>query len=196
MSGLNPETAAGGSMVGPRGLVSGKEKKKKAGGGVLNRLKARRQAPHHAVDDGLGAVVTEQELLALDTIRPEHVLRLGRVTESECGARRVVPSRRTPGPLQPPAEPAFRPLHRPGVHLATLPSTAGRAALPTAPPGRACALHSHLHLAGKRFFLSLTAFPWVRPLSAPPGFPLAGPSWALRLGRSPLQLHVLGEGAP
>lgn len=114
MSGLNPEAAAGGSTVGPRGLVAGKEKKKKAGGGVLNRLKARRQAPHHAVDDGIGAVVTEQELLALDTIRPEHVLRLSRVTESECGARCVPPSRRTTGPLQPPAEPAFRRSTGPG----------------------------------------------------------------------------------
>ncbi|XP_019583423.1 protein unc-119 homolog B [Rhinolophus sinicus] len=82
MSGSNPKAAAAGSTPGPRGLVTGKEEKKKAGGGVLNRLKARRQAPHHAADDGIGAAVTEQELLALDTIRPEHVLRLSRVTEN------------------------------------------------------------------------------------------------------------------
>lgn len=62
--------------------MTGKEEKKKAGGGVLNRLKARRQAAHQAADDGVGAAVTEQELLALDAIRPEHVLRLSRVTEN------------------------------------------------------------------------------------------------------------------
>lgn len=88
--------------------MAGKEEKKKAGGGVLNRLKVRRQAPHHAADDGIGAAVTEQELLALDTIRPEHVLRLTRVTESECGTGRALPSRRAPGPLQPSAELAAR----------------------------------------------------------------------------------------
>nr|XP_054298395.1 protein unc-119 homolog B isoform X2 [Pongo pygmaeus] len=82
MSGSNPKAAAATSAAGPGGLVAGKEEKKKAGGGVLNRLKARRQAPHHAADDGVGAAVTEQELLALDTIRPEHVLRLSRVTEN------------------------------------------------------------------------------------------------------------------
>ncbi|XP_055405985.1 protein unc-119 homolog B isoform X1 [Bubalus kerabau] len=82
MSGSNSKAAALGSAVGPGGLVTGKEEKKKTGGGVLNRLKARRQAPHHAADDGIGAAVTEQELLALDTIRPEHVLRLSRVTEN------------------------------------------------------------------------------------------------------------------
>ncbi|XP_076778624.1 protein unc-119 homolog B [Arvicanthis niloticus] len=83
MSGSNPNAATAGSQAGPGGLVvAGKEEKKKAGGGVLNRLKARRQGPPHTSDDGTGAVVTEQELLALDTIRPEHVLRLNRVTEN------------------------------------------------------------------------------------------------------------------
>ncbi|XP_019322794.1 protein unc-119 homolog B [Panthera pardus] len=82
MSGSNPKAAAAGSAAGPGALVAGKEEKKKAGGGVLNRLKARRQAPPHATEDGIGAAVTEQELLALDTIRPEHVLRLSRVTEN------------------------------------------------------------------------------------------------------------------
>ncbi|XP_045390619.1 protein unc-119 homolog B [Lemur catta] len=82
MNWSNSKAAAAGSAAGPGGLVGGKEEKKKAGGGVLTRLKARRQAPHHAGDDGIGAAVTEQELLALDTIRPEHVLRLGRVTEN------------------------------------------------------------------------------------------------------------------
>ncbi|XP_004691030.1 PREDICTED: protein unc-119 homolog B [Condylura cristata] len=81
MNGSNPKAAAAGSAAGPGALVAGKEEKK-AGGGVLNRLKARRQAPHHGPDDGIGAAVTEQELLALDTIRPEHVLRLSRVTEN------------------------------------------------------------------------------------------------------------------
>lgn len=83
MSGSNPKAATAAPAAGPGGLVPGKEEKKKAGGGVLNRLKARRQAPPHTADDGTGAAVTEQELLALDTIRPEHVLRLNRVTESE-----------------------------------------------------------------------------------------------------------------
>ncbi|XP_040587176.1 protein unc-119 homolog B isoform X2 [Mesocricetus auratus] len=82
MSGSNPKAASAGPAAGPGGLVAGKEEKKKAGGGVLNRLKARRQAPTHTADDGTGAAVTEQELLALDTIRPEHVLRLNRVTEN------------------------------------------------------------------------------------------------------------------
>ncbi|KAK2489259.1 hypothetical protein MC885_006155 [Smutsia gigantea] len=78
MSGFNSKSAAAGSAAGPGGLLAGKEEKKKAGGGVLNRLKARRQA----ADDSFGAAVTEQELLALDTIRPEHVLRLSRATEN------------------------------------------------------------------------------------------------------------------
>uniref|UniRef100_G3U550 Unc-119 lipid binding chaperone B n=1 Tax=Loxodonta africana TaxID=9785 RepID=G3U550_LOXAF len=82
MNGPSSRAVAAGSTAGPGGLVSGKEEKKKAGGGVLNRLKARRQALHHAADDGSGAAVTEQELLALDAIRPEHVLRLSRVTEN------------------------------------------------------------------------------------------------------------------
>ncbi|KAL1765827.1 unc-119-like B [Sigmodon hispidus] len=82
MSGSNPKAASPGQASGPGGLVTGKEEKKKAGGGVLNRLKARRQAPSHTADDSSGASVTEQELLALDTIRPEHVLRLNRVTEN------------------------------------------------------------------------------------------------------------------
>ncbi|XP_075389893.1 protein unc-119 homolog B [Tenrec ecaudatus] len=83
MSGSNPKAVAAGSAAGPGGLGAGKEEKKKAGAGVLNRLKARRPAPPHAADGGGGgAAVTEQELLALDTIRPEHVLRLSRVTEN------------------------------------------------------------------------------------------------------------------
>lgn len=91
MSGSNSKAATAGPASGPGGLVPGKEEKKKAGGGVLNRLKARRQAPPHSADDGTGATVTEQELLALDTIRPEHVLRLNRVTESEWRACRPRP---------------------------------------------------------------------------------------------------------
>ncbi|KAM5193965.1 protein unc-119 homolog B isoform 1-T1 [Mantella aurantiaca] len=61
-----------------------KEERKKAGGGVINRLKARRV--HGRVDsDGelMGVTaVTEQELLGLKELRPEHVLGLSRVTEN------------------------------------------------------------------------------------------------------------------
>ncbi|KAK2102758.1 hypothetical protein P7K49_020425, partial [Saguinus oedipus] len=124
MSGSNSKAAAAASAAGPGGLVAGKEEKKKAGGGVLNRLKARRQAPHHAADDG-------QELLALDTIRPEHVLRLSRVTESECRAGRALPSRRAPAPG------AFRRPDR---------STGAGAALPAAPPAVVCPRHAHVAL--------------------------------------------------
>lgn len=111
MNGSNPKASAAGTAAGSGGLVAGKEEKKKAGGGVLNRLKARRQAPQHAFGDGIGTVVTEQELLALDTIRPEHVLRLSRVTESECclgrapGPRSLQPVRPREGSLGPPARP-------------------------------------------------------------------------------------------
>lgn len=121
MSGSNPKAATAGPAPGPGGLVAGKEEKKKAGGGVLNRLKARRQAPPHSADDGTGAAVTEQELLALDTIRPEHVLRLNRVTESEWRACRPrppwAPSRGGPGRVA-----------APGAALlsASLPDTAGK----------------------------------------------------------------------
>lgn len=99
MSGSNSKAATVGSATGPGGLVAGKEDKKKAGGGVLNRLKVRRQAPTHTADDGAGAAITEQELLALDTIRPEHVLRLNRVTESEWRAGRALPGHRAREPV-------------------------------------------------------------------------------------------------
>ena len=122
--------------------MAGKEEKKKAGGGVLNRLKARRQAPPHATEDGIGAAVTEQELLALDTIRPEHVLRLSRVTESECPLGRALPSRWAPGPLSPSAEPAARLLTGPGVHPVA--PSFGQAAPPATPPGELCASHPQL----------------------------------------------------
>ncbi|XP_020863641.1 protein unc-119 homolog B [Phascolarctos cinereus] len=98
MSGSNPKAAAAAAAAGPGpGALGGtKDEKKKPGGGVLNRLKARRQPPaaaHHHPADGGGSgsgrpearrvpPVTEQELLALETIRPEHVLRLSRVTEN------------------------------------------------------------------------------------------------------------------
>lgn len=182
MSGSNSKAAAAGSTAGPRGLVAGKEEKKKAGGGVLNRLKARRPAPHHAADDGIGAAVTEQELLALDTIRPEHVLRLTRVTESECGAGRALPSRRAsgPGPLAALRGAGGAQLSRLGGHPATVTSSAGQATLPAAPPGRACVPHPHLDLVGKRLLLSLTVFSWVRPRRASPWPAPAEPSgWAV-----------------
>ncbi|XP_069817356.1 protein unc-119 homolog B [Dendropsophus ebraccatus] len=61
-----------------------KEERKKAGGGVINRLKARKvhgrelgDADHRAVTP-----VTEHELLGLKELRPEHVLGLNRVTEN------------------------------------------------------------------------------------------------------------------
>lgn len=151
MSGSNPKAAGAGSTAGPRGLVAGKEEKKKAGGGVLNRLKARRQAPHHAADDSIGAAVTEQELLALDTIRPEHVLRLSRVTESECRAGRALPSRRASGPWQPAAEPAACRSTGPGS------TQSGRAARSSV--GSGLRSHRHLDMVGKGFPLCLTAFP-------------------------------------
>lgn len=179
MSGSNPKAAAAGSAAGPGGLVGAKEEKKKAGGGVLNRLKARRQAPHHAAEDCIGAAVTEQELLALDTIRPEHVLRLSRVTESECPPCRAQPSRRALGPLSPSAEPAARRLTGPGVHPGPPSPRVGQAAPPAAPPGGLCASHPHLAYVGKGLSLSLTAFP--RPATL--GFS--------RAGRSP-QLGVFG----
>mgnify|MGYP000144313943 CR=1 FL=1 len=180
MSGSNSKAAALGSAVGPAGLVTGKEEKKKAGGGVLNRLKGRRQAPHHAADDGIGAAVTEQELLALDTIRPEHVLRLSQVTESEYGAGRVLPSasgRRAPGPRV-----AFRGAGRSrlgGPRGSTQASPTGQASLPTAPPDRVGAPLPHLHLKGMGP-LELDCPPLTPATS---GFPVARPGWALRPGR-------------
>ncbi|KAJ1093404.1 hypothetical protein NDU88_006505 [Pleurodeles waltl] len=74
MSGPNPKTVP----LGPA-----KDDKKKSGGSVLNRLKARRTpggegGPEHKRI----TPVTEQELRALDSLRPEHVLGLGRVTEN------------------------------------------------------------------------------------------------------------------
>ncbi|XP_072254343.1 protein unc-119 homolog B-B-like [Pyxicephalus adspersus] len=61
-----------------------KEDRKKAGGGVINRLKARRV---NGREDGDGehrgvTSFTEQELLGLKELRPEHVLGLSRVTEN------------------------------------------------------------------------------------------------------------------
>lgn len=74
MSGPNPKTVP----LGPA-----KDDKKKSGGSVLNRLKARRTpggegGPEHRRI----TPITEQELRALDALRPEHVLGLGRVTEN------------------------------------------------------------------------------------------------------------------
>ena len=177
MSGSNPKAAAAGSAAGPGALVAGKEEKKKAGGGVLNRLKARRQAPPHATEDGIGAAVTEQELLALDTIRPEHVLRLSRVTESECPLGRALPSRWAPGPgplvafsgagRSPPDRPGgppCGPLGRPG-------RAAGHSA------GRALRLPPSTCLGWEGVLFELDRVP-LRP--ATPGFSWAGRSWASR----------------
>lgn len=186
MSGSNPKAAAAGSAAGSGGLVTGKEEKKKTGGGVLNRLKARRQAPHHAAEDGIGAAVTEQELLALDTIRPEHVLRLSRVTESECRPDRALPSHRAPGPLSFSAEPAARHLTGPGDHPGPL-SRPGRVARLLDGPARCSPLLPRPGWKGVRLELD-------RALLCPatPGSSGAGPSWASRPGRSPPKLDPFG----
>lgn len=186
MSGLNPKTAAAGSAAGPGGLVAGKEEKKKAGGGVLNRLKARRQAPHHAAEDGVGAAVTEQELLALDTIRPEHVLRLSRVTESECRPDRALPSHRAPGPLSPSAEPAARRLTGPGVHPGP-PGRPGRVVRRSAGPALRSPPSPRPGWEGA--LLELDRAPLC---PATPGSSSAGPSWASRPDPYPPQLDPFG----
>ncbi|KAM8946915.1 protein unc-119 homolog B-A [Pelodytes ibericus] len=71
MSGLNKETS------------QGKDERKKTGGGVINRLKARRiQGKESSVSDlSFITPVTEQELLGLSELRPEQILGLSRVTE-------------------------------------------------------------------------------------------------------------------
>ncbi|XP_075439331.1 protein unc-119 homolog B [Ascaphus truei] len=66
MSGPNPEAAPPGPA---------KEDRKKAGGGVINRLKGRR-VPGREVGGGSGDPVNEQHLLT-----PEHVLGLKQVTD-------------------------------------------------------------------------------------------------------------------
>ncbi|XP_053558016.1 protein unc-119 homolog B [Bombina bombina] len=75
MSGPHGETAMSGN---------GKEERKKAGGGVINRLKARRIQGGEANVSSTGKVtpITEQELLGLSELKPEHVLGLRRVTEN------------------------------------------------------------------------------------------------------------------
>ncbi|XP_053309621.1 protein unc-119 homolog B [Spea bombifrons] len=67
-----------------RDAVQGKEERKKAGGGVISRLKARRIQGKESIASELGQVtpVTEQELLGLTELRPEHILGLSRVTEN------------------------------------------------------------------------------------------------------------------
>ncbi|XP_073529657.1 protein unc-119 homolog B isoform X2 [Phyllobates terribilis] len=59
--------------------------RKKAGGGVINRLKARRVQGREVSDSDHRAVtpVTEHELLGLKELRPEHVLGLSRVTDKQ-----------------------------------------------------------------------------------------------------------------
>lgn len=62
--------------------AAGPEKKPPpATGGALSRLRGRRGS----ADAAPRPPWTESELLALETVRPEHVLGLCRVTESECG---------------------------------------------------------------------------------------------------------------
>lgn len=62
--------------------AAGPEKKPPPGsGGALSRLRGRRGS----ADAAPRPPWTESDLLALETVRPEHVLGLCRVTESECG---------------------------------------------------------------------------------------------------------------
>ncbi|XP_029475984.1 protein unc-119 homolog B [Rhinatrema bivittatum] len=69
-------------MSGPKAKATqappAKDDKKKAGGSVLKRLKSRRTP---AGENGESSL-TEQDLLALDSLSPEHVLGLVRVTEN------------------------------------------------------------------------------------------------------------------
>lgn len=75
----------GGAMSGSKAraaAAAGPEKKPPPGtGGALSRLRGRRGSGDSATRPG--APWTESELLALETVRPEHVLGLCRVTESE-----------------------------------------------------------------------------------------------------------------
>uniref|UniRef100_A0A8C8RH40 Unc-119 lipid binding chaperone B n=1 Tax=Pelusios castaneus TaxID=367368 RepID=A0A8C8RH40_9SAUR len=65
----------------PRVAAPGPEKKPPPGaGGVLSRLRGRRGSGDAALRAGLPR--SEAELLELETVRPEHVLGLGRVTEN------------------------------------------------------------------------------------------------------------------
>ncbi|KAG8455813.1 hypothetical protein GDO86_001855 [Hymenochirus boettgeri] len=75
MSGLNRESAVSGQP---------KEERKKSGGGVINRLKARRVQGREggATEEKSVTPVAEEELLGLIDLRPEHVLGLSRVTEN------------------------------------------------------------------------------------------------------------------
>lgn len=75
----------GGAMSGSKAraaAAAGPEKKPPPGsGGALSRLRGRRGS----ADAAPRPPWTESDLLALETVRPEHVLGLCRVTESECG---------------------------------------------------------------------------------------------------------------
>ncbi|XP_073168418.1 protein unc-119 homolog B isoform X2 [Lepidochelys kempii] len=66
----------------PRVAAPGPEKKPPppGSGGVLSRLRGRRGSGDAALRAALPS--SEAELLALETVRPEHVLALGRVTEN------------------------------------------------------------------------------------------------------------------
>lgn len=83
-------TEGGGGHLGGGGAMSGSKARAAAGpekkpppgaGGALSRLRGRRGS----ADAAPRPPWTESELLALETVRPEHVLGLCRVTESECG---------------------------------------------------------------------------------------------------------------
>ncbi|NP_001087608.1 protein unc-119 homolog B-A [Xenopus laevis] len=61
-----------------------KDERKKSGGGVINRLKARRVQGKESGTSDQSSVTPfrEEELLGLNQLRPEHVLGLSRVTEN------------------------------------------------------------------------------------------------------------------
>ncbi|OCT98237.1 hypothetical protein XELAEV_18010468mg [Xenopus laevis] len=75
MSGSNREEALAGQP---------KDERKKSGGGVINRLKARRVQGKESGTSDQSSITRfrEEELLGLNELRPEHVLGLSRVTDN------------------------------------------------------------------------------------------------------------------
>lgn len=76
-----------------RAAAAGPDKKPPPGAGAgLGRPRGRRGSGDAA--SRAGVPCTEAELLALETVRPEHVLALSRVTDRECGRARRAGGRR------------------------------------------------------------------------------------------------------
>uniref|UniRef100_A0A8C5MB08 GMP phosphodiesterase delta subunit domain-containing protein n=1 Tax=Leptobrachium leishanense TaxID=445787 RepID=A0A8C5MB08_9ANUR len=69
---------APGSAAGAKDVTAGKEERKMSGGGVINRLKTQWILGKEGSVSGpcTASPVTEQELLSLNELRPEHVLGL------------------------------------------------------------------------------------------------------------------------